>query len=129
MDFGTAKFTYQNPILENPKLETLNLQTQQNLNPENPEINTLNIQTLPTQDNQNPNLINQPNLPLVIVINQPLINPIAELIPPSLQLLLQQPMQQQSLQQPPQQPNLDLMAYTLIAKLDNFTSEEDNVQV
>ncbi|KAG9286953.1 hypothetical protein G9A89_001191 [Geosiphon pyriformis] len=42
------KFTYQNPITENPEFETPNLQTQQNLNPENPEIETPNIQTLPT---------------------------------------------------------------------------------
>ncbi|KAG9289276.1 hypothetical protein G9A89_007521 [Geosiphon pyriformis] len=29
---------------------------------------------------------------------------------------------------PPQQPNLDPMAYVLIVKLDNFTSEENNTQ-
>ncbi|KAG9303829.1 hypothetical protein G9A89_018726 [Geosiphon pyriformis] len=38
-------------------------------------------------------------------------------------------MQQQPLQQPPQQPNLDPMAYAPIAKLDNFTSEEDDTQI
>ncbi|KAG9285380.1 hypothetical protein G9A89_010855 [Geosiphon pyriformis] len=55
------------------------------------------------------------------------------LISKSLQLPLQLPpqqtVQQQSLQLPPQQPNLDPMAYTPIAKLDNFTSEEDNTQI
>ncbi|KAG9286170.1 hypothetical protein G9A89_010184 [Geosiphon pyriformis] len=38
-------------------------------------------------------------------------------------------MQQQPLQLPSQQPNLDPMAYPPIAKLDNFTSEEDNAQI
>ncbi|KAG9303781.1 hypothetical protein G9A89_018678 [Geosiphon pyriformis] len=37
------EFTYQNLITENLEFETLNLQTQQNLNPENPEIETPNI--------------------------------------------------------------------------------------
>ncbi|KAG9286169.1 hypothetical protein G9A89_010183 [Geosiphon pyriformis] len=63
------EFTYQNPIAENLEFETPNLQTQQNLNPENPEIKISNIQTLPTQDNQNSDLINQQNLPPVIIIN------------------------------------------------------------
>ncbi|KAG9286102.1 hypothetical protein G9A89_022779 [Geosiphon pyriformis] len=103
------EFTYQNPITENPEFETLNLRNQQNLNSVNSEVETPNIQTLPTQNNQNPNLINQSNLPL-----QPL------------QLLPQQ--NQQPLQQPPQPPNLDPMAYAPIAKLDNFTSEENNAQ-
>ncbi|KAG9293652.1 hypothetical protein G9A89_018989 [Geosiphon pyriformis] len=75
-----------------------------------------NIQTPPNQRNQNPELIHQQNLPPVIVINQPLIEPIGEPI-------------QLSQQQPPQPLNLDPMTYTPIAKLDNFTSEEDNVQV
>ncbi|KAG9300968.1 hypothetical protein G9A89_005026 [Geosiphon pyriformis] len=57
------------------------------------------------QNNPNPELSNQQNLPPVIIIDQLLINP------------------------PPQQPNLDPMAYTPIAKLDNFTGEEDNVQI
>ncbi|KAG9303709.1 hypothetical protein G9A89_018606 [Geosiphon pyriformis] len=35
-------------------------------------------------------------------------------------------MQQQPFQLPPQQPNLNSMAYTPIAKLDNFTNEEDD---
>ncbi|KAG9285841.1 hypothetical protein G9A89_013266 [Geosiphon pyriformis] len=72
------EFTYQNPITENLEFETLNLQIQQNLNPENLEIETPNIQTPPTQDNRNSNLINQQNLPPVIIIDQPLINPIAK---------------------------------------------------
>ncbi|KAG9306358.1 hypothetical protein G9A89_018241 [Geosiphon pyriformis] len=89
------EFTYQNLIAENLEFETPNFQTQQNLNPENPEIKTPNIQTPPTQDNQNPNLINQQNLPPVIIINQLPINPIAEPIQLPLQLSPQQPMQQQ----------------------------------
>ncbi|KAG9294649.1 hypothetical protein G9A89_008128 [Geosiphon pyriformis] len=44
-----------------------------------------------------------------------------------LQLPLQQ--NQQPLQQPPQPPNLDPMAYAPIAKLDNFTSKENDTQV
>ncbi|KAG9301661.1 hypothetical protein G9A89_016731 [Geosiphon pyriformis] len=58
---------------------------------------------------ENPNLQNQQNL----------------------NSLLQLPPQQnqQSFQQPPQPPNLDPMVYTPIAKLDNFTSEEDDAQV
>ncbi|KAG9301371.1 hypothetical protein G9A89_018043 [Geosiphon pyriformis] len=98
-DFGTAtlwelfeekeeeeledqEFTYQNLITKNPEVETPNLQTQQNLNLENSEIETLNHQR---QNNLNPKLINQQNLPLVIVINQLLINPIAEPIQQPLQ--------------------------------------------
>ncbi|KAG9286376.1 hypothetical protein G9A89_014542 [Geosiphon pyriformis] len=69
------------------------------------------------------------NLFSVIIINQPLINPIAEFIQQPLQLPSQQPGQQQLLQQPPQLPNLDLMAYTPIAKLNNFTGEEDDAQI
>ncbi|KAG9295883.1 hypothetical protein G9A89_006622 [Geosiphon pyriformis] len=118
------EFTYQNPITENPEVEILNFQTQQNLNLENSEIETLNHQR---QNNLNPKLINQQNLPPVIIINQPPINPIAKPIqqpPPP-----QQPVPQQPLQQPPQQPNLDSMAYVPIAKLDNFTGEEDDAQV
>ncbi|KAG9290662.1 hypothetical protein G9A89_011625 [Geosiphon pyriformis] len=82
------EFTYQNPIAENPEFEILNLQTQQNLNPENLKIETPNIQT---QDNQNLNLINQQNLSPVIIINQPPINPIAELLQLPFQLPPQQP--------------------------------------
>ncbi|KAG9298087.1 hypothetical protein G9A89_004951 [Geosiphon pyriformis] len=119
------KFTYQNLITENLEVETPNLQTQQNLNLENSEIETVNHQR---QNNPNSELINQQNLPLIIVIDQPPINPIAKPIQQPLQLPLQQPVQQQPLQQIPQQPNLDSMAYTLIAKLDNFTGEEDNAQ-
>ncbi|KAG9291678.1 hypothetical protein G9A89_022097 [Geosiphon pyriformis] len=39
------EFTYQHPITKNPEVETLNIQTQQQL--ENPEIETPNIRTLP----------------------------------------------------------------------------------
>ncbi|KAG9303818.1 hypothetical protein G9A89_018715 [Geosiphon pyriformis] len=46
-----------------------------------------------------------------------------------LQLPPQQLMQQQLLQQPSQQSNLDPMAYAPIAKLDNFTSKENDTQV
>ncbi|KAG9287332.1 hypothetical protein G9A89_000792, partial [Geosiphon pyriformis] len=120
------EFTYQHPITENPEVKTPNSQTQQNLNLENSEIKTPNHQR---QNNPNPKLINQQNLPLVIVIDQPPINPIAELIQQPLQLPLQQPVQQQLLQQPPQPPNLDPMAYTPIAKLDNFTGKEDDAQI
>ncbi|KAG9295153.1 hypothetical protein G9A89_006134 [Geosiphon pyriformis] len=95
------EFIYLHPIPENPKVETPDIQTQQQL--ENPEIETPNIRTPPNPRNQNPKLINQQNLPL--------------------------PGQQQLLQQPPQPPNLDPMAYTPIAKLDNFTGEEDDTQI
>ncbi|KAG9290070.1 hypothetical protein G9A89_010376 [Geosiphon pyriformis] len=54
------EFTYQHPITENPEVETLNLQTQQQL--ENPEIKTPNIRMPPNPRNQNPELINQQNL-------------------------------------------------------------------
>ncbi|KAG9298503.1 hypothetical protein G9A89_016500 [Geosiphon pyriformis] len=113
------EFTYQNPITENPEVETPNLQAQQNLNLENSEIETPNHQR---QNNPNPELINQQNLLLVIFIDQLLINPVAEPIQQSFQLPSQQPVQQQPLQQPPQQPNLDPMAYVPITKLDNFTT-------
>ncbi|KAG9298412.1 hypothetical protein G9A89_000411 [Geosiphon pyriformis] len=101
------KFTYQNLITENPEVETPNFQAQQSLNLENLEIETPNHQR---QNNPNPKLIAKP-------IQQPF------------QLLPQQSVQQQPLQQPPQQPNLDPMAYAPIAKLNNFTGKEDNVQV
>ncbi|KAG9303396.1 hypothetical protein G9A89_013722 [Geosiphon pyriformis] len=120
------EFTYQNPITENPEVETPNFQAQQNLNLENLEIETSNHQK---QNNPNPKLINQQNLLLVIVIDQLPINPVVKPIQQPFQLPPQQPVQQQPLQQPPQQSNLDPMAYTPIAKLDNFTSKEDNVQV
>ncbi|KAG9295746.1 hypothetical protein G9A89_008974 [Geosiphon pyriformis] len=103
------EFTYQHLITENPEVETPNIQTQQQL--KNPEIKTLNIQTPPNQRNQKPELINQQNLP------------------PPLQLPPQQSGQQQLLQQPLQPPNLDSMAYAPIAKLDNFTGEEDDTQI
>ncbi|KAG9286074.1 hypothetical protein G9A89_022751 [Geosiphon pyriformis] len=121
------EFTYLYLIPENPEVETLNIQTQQQL--ENPKIETPNIQMPPNQRNQNPELINQQNLPPVIIINQPPINPIAELIQQPLQLPPQQPGQQQLLQQPPQPLNLDSMAYTPIAKLDNFTGKKDDIQI
>ncbi|KAG9301044.1 hypothetical protein G9A89_015780 [Geosiphon pyriformis] len=120
------EFTYQHLITENPEVETPNIQTQQHL--ENPKIKTPNIRMLPNQRNQNSELINQQNLPPVIFINQLPINPIAEPIQQPLQLPPQQPGQQQLLQQPPQPPNLDPMAYTPIAKLDNFTGKEDDAQ-
>ncbi|KAG9303868.1 hypothetical protein G9A89_005778 [Geosiphon pyriformis] len=101
------------------RIKTPNLQTQQQL--ENLEIKTPNIRTPPNQRNQGPELINQQNLPPVIVINQLPINPIAEPIQQPLQLPPQQSGQQQLLQQPSQPPNLDPMAYAPIAKLDNFT--------
>ncbi|KAG9299690.1 hypothetical protein G9A89_006406 [Geosiphon pyriformis] len=85
------EFTYQNPITENPEVETPNLQAQQKLTIENSEIGTPNQQR---QNNSNPELINPQNLP-----------------------------------PPPQQFNLDPMAYAPIAKLDNFTSEENDAQV
>ncbi|KAG9286851.1 hypothetical protein G9A89_012401 [Geosiphon pyriformis] len=117
-----SEFNYQNLILKNP-----NIQIQQHL--ENSEIKTPNIRTLPNQRNQNPELIHQQNLPLVIVIDQPPVEPIGEPIQPP-QVLLQQSLPlQQPLQQPPQPPNLDPMAYTPITKLDNFTGEEDDAQV
>ncbi|KAG9302044.1 hypothetical protein G9A89_021088 [Geosiphon pyriformis] len=117
------EFNYQNLILENP-----NIQTQQHL--ENPKIETLNIQTLPNQKNQNPNLIHQQNLPPVIVIDQSPIEPISEPIQPP-QVPSQQPLPLQQLQQqPPQQPQqpIVLMAYAPIAKLEKFTSKEDDAQ-
>ncbi|KAG9303025.1 hypothetical protein G9A89_001050 [Geosiphon pyriformis] len=121
------EFTYQNPITENPEVETPNLQAQQKLTIENSEIGTPNQQR---QNNLNPKLINPQNLPPVIVINQLPINPVAKPIQQPFQLLPQQPeQQQQPFQQPPQQLNLDPMAYAPIAKLDNFTGEENDAQV
>ncbi|KAG9294000.1 hypothetical protein G9A89_019338 [Geosiphon pyriformis] len=120
------EFTYQNPITENPEVETPNFQAQQSLNLENLEIKIPNHQR---QNNPNSELSNQQNLPPVIVIDQLPINPVAEPIQQPFQLPLQQPVQQQPLQQPPQQPNLDPIAYASIAKLDNFTGKEDDVQV
>ncbi|KAG9288418.1 hypothetical protein G9A89_015624 [Geosiphon pyriformis] len=70
------EFTYQNSIPENPEIETPNLQIQQNLNLKNLEIGTLNIQTPPNQDNPNSELINQQNLPPIIVMDQPPAEPI-----------------------------------------------------
>ncbi|KAG9284360.1 hypothetical protein G9A89_023617 [Geosiphon pyriformis] len=86
------KFTYQNLITESPEVETLevetpNLQTQQNLNIENSEIETPNQQR---QNNPKPELINQQNLPLIIVIDQLPINPVAESIQQPFQLPPQQ---------------------------------------
>ncbi|KAG9301719.1 hypothetical protein G9A89_016790 [Geosiphon pyriformis] len=121
------EFTYLHLIPENLEVETPNIQTQQQL--ENLEIETPNIRMPPNPRNQKPKLINQQNLPPVIVINQPPINSIAELIQQPLQLPPQQPKQQQLLQQPPQPPNLDPMAYVPIAKLDNFTGNENDAQI
>ncbi|KAG9303491.1 hypothetical protein G9A89_018387 [Geosiphon pyriformis] len=98
------EFTYQNLILENPEIETLNFQTQPNL--DNQENDTLNIQTPPNQNNLNPESIqplNQQNQQLPSVL----------------------PQQQQQLLLPQQQQ----MAYAPITKLDKFNDEEDNVQV
>ncbi|KAG9298952.1 hypothetical protein G9A89_015974 [Geosiphon pyriformis] len=125
-ELENQEFTYQNPITENPEVETLNFQAQQSLNLENLEIETPNHQR---QNNPNPELSNQQNLPPVIVIDQLPINSVAKPIQQPFQLPPQQPVQQQPLQQPPQQSNLDPMAYTPIAKLDNFTGEEDDMQI
>ncbi|KAG9284600.1 hypothetical protein G9A89_004642 [Geosiphon pyriformis] len=82
----------------------------QKFNYQNPILEDWNIQT----QNQNPELIHQQNLPPVIIINQLPIELIGEPIqPPS----------------PLQPPNLDLMTYAPITKLDNFTGEEDDAQV
>ncbi|KAG9293294.1 hypothetical protein G9A89_007540 [Geosiphon pyriformis] len=113
------EFTYQHLITENLEVETPNIQTQQQL--ENPKIKTPNIRMSPNQRNQNPELINQQNLPPVIVIDQLPINPVAKPI-------------QQPLQLPPNtQYNNNCfnnpMTYAPIAKLDNFTGKEDDTQV
>ncbi|KAG9298599.1 hypothetical protein G9A89_000818 [Geosiphon pyriformis] len=132
------KFTYQNPILENLEVRTLNVQTLRSPNLENPEIETLNIQAPPNQNNPNPEIINQ-HLPPNIVINHLLINLIVESIQqppqqPNLQIQQLQgppqqlPKQQQLLQQSQQQLNVNQMAYAPIAKLENFTGKEDNAQ-
>ncbi|KAG9285321.1 hypothetical protein G9A89_010796 [Geosiphon pyriformis] len=108
------KFTYQNPIPENPNIETLNFLTQQNPNLKNPEIETPNFQI---QHNQN-NLI-------VINLALPINEQQQQLLQPSQQP--QQLLQQQ--QQQLQQLNINPMAYTLIVKLEKFTSKEDDTQV
>ncbi|KAG9289219.1 hypothetical protein G9A89_022529 [Geosiphon pyriformis] len=125
-ELENQEFTYQNLITENPEVETPNFQAQQSLNLENLEIETLNHQR---QNNPNSKLNNQQNLPPVIVIDQLLINSVAEPIQQPFQLPPQQPVQQQPFQQPPQQPNLDSMTYVPITKLDNFTGKEDDAQV
>ncbi|KAG9289223.1 hypothetical protein G9A89_022533 [Geosiphon pyriformis] len=92
------------------------------------KISTAAASPLPNIDGNNnssiPNMKqNQPlaqNLPPVIVIDQPQIEMIIELIQ-------QQPFQQ--LQQQLQQPNLDPIAYAPIAKLEKFTGEEDDTQI
>ncbi|KAG9296083.1 hypothetical protein G9A89_011935 [Geosiphon pyriformis] len=117
------KFNYQKPIPEN-----LNIQTQQHL--ENPEIKTPNIQIPPNQKNQKPDLIHQQNLPPVIIIDQPPIEPIGEPIQPP-QVPFQQPLPLQQLQQQlPQQPQQSIVpiAYAPIIKLEKFTGKEDDVQ-
>ncbi|KAG9285804.1 hypothetical protein G9A89_013229 [Geosiphon pyriformis] len=66
---------------------------------------------------------------IIIVIDQPPIEPISEPIQPP-QVPLQQLLPLQQLQQQPPQPlNLDPMAYAPIAKLDNFTGKENDAQV
>ncbi|KAG9290720.1 hypothetical protein G9A89_011683 [Geosiphon pyriformis] len=119
------EFTYQNPITENSEFRTPNLQTQQNSNLENPEIKTPNIQPPSNQNNQNSNLINQPDLSPIIVINPPPVEPIGQPLQQSHQQIQQLLV---PLQQLPQH-NLDPMVYALIAKLEKFTSKEDNAQV
>ncbi|KAG9303937.1 hypothetical protein G9A89_005847 [Geosiphon pyriformis] len=111
------EFTYQNPIPENLNIKTPNFQTQQNPNLENPEIGTPNFQMQHNQNNQNSDINNQQHLPPIIRIN-PLLQP-----PQQPQQLLQQ------LQQQLQQPNVNPMAYALIAKLEKFTGKENNAQV
>ncbi|KAG9295818.1 hypothetical protein G9A89_009047 [Geosiphon pyriformis] len=77
------------------------------------------------QNNQNLDLINQPDLLPIIIINPPPVE------------LIGQPLQQphQQIQQPlvplqqPSQSNLNPIAYALIAKLKKFTGKEDNTQV
>ncbi|KAG9301073.1 hypothetical protein G9A89_015809 [Geosiphon pyriformis] len=95
----------------------------------NLEIEMPNIRTPPNQRNQNPELIHQQNLPPVIIIDQPPIEPIGKPIQPPPVLPQQLLSLQQPLQQPSQPPNLDPMAYALITKLDNFISKEDDTQV
>ncbi|KAG9302466.1 hypothetical protein G9A89_006430 [Geosiphon pyriformis] len=80
----------------------------QNLILEHSEIKTLVNQTPENQNNQNSNIINQHLSP--VIQQQP-------------QLLPQQQIQQQP------QPNLDPITYTPIAKLEKFTSEENDAQV
>ncbi|KAG9302685.1 hypothetical protein G9A89_005159 [Geosiphon pyriformis] len=125
-DFGTTS-PWENLIPENSNIETPNFQTQPNPNLENPEIETPNFQTQHNQNDYNLDINNQQHLPPVIVINP--VPPIAE----QQQQLLQPPQQpQQLLQQPQQQlqqPNVNPMAYAPIAKLEKFTSKEDNAQV
>ncbi|KAG9300346.1 hypothetical protein G9A89_009970 [Geosiphon pyriformis] len=119
------EFTYQNPILENLEIETLNFQTQPNL--DNQKNNTPNIQTLSNQNYLNPEVINQYLLP-VIVINQPPVEPIGQPIQPpnqQNQQLPPVPTQQQQLLPPQQQQ----MAYVPIVKLDKFNSKKDDTQV
>ncbi|KAG9287689.1 hypothetical protein G9A89_004092 [Geosiphon pyriformis] len=97
-------FTYQNPISENLEFRTPN-----------------------------------PNIPPNIIIDHPPIDPIVKPIqqpPQQPNPQIQQPqgppqqplLQQQLLQQPQQQLNVNQMAYAPIAKLKNFTGEEDNAQ-
>ncbi|KAG9290363.1 hypothetical protein G9A89_007094 [Geosiphon pyriformis] len=100
------RFTYQNPISENSKFGTPNT----------------------------PDLINQPNVPLNIVIDHPPIDLIVKPIQQPPQQLNPQihqpqeppqqppPLQQQPLQQLPQQLNVNQMAYTPITMLENFTA-------
>ncbi|KAG9291014.1 hypothetical protein G9A89_012886 [Geosiphon pyriformis] len=97
------EFTYQNPITEN---------LEQNLNLENLEIETPNHQR---QNNPNPKLINQQNLPPVIIINQLPINSITKPI--------QQPLQQpQALQAIPYffQDTANLWYQSLATKPQTF---------
>ncbi|KAG9290619.1 hypothetical protein G9A89_011582 [Geosiphon pyriformis] len=120
------KFTYQNLIPENLNIKTPNFQTQQNPNLENSEIETLNFQIQYHQNNHNPDINNQQHLPLVIMINP--VPPIDKQQQQLLQSLQQLQQLLQQLQQQLQQPNVNPMAYALIAKLEKFTGKEDNAQ-
>ncbi|KAG9299400.1 hypothetical protein G9A89_014049 [Geosiphon pyriformis] len=93
-------------------------------------------QILELQHNQNDrnfDINNQQHLPPVIVINPPPALPINEqqqqLFQPPQQLQQPFPPPQQQLQQPPQQQIIAPIAYAFIAKLEKFTSKEDNIQV
>ncbi|KAG9290492.1 hypothetical protein G9A89_002467 [Geosiphon pyriformis] len=85
----------------------------QEFNYQNPILKDLNIQTQQHLENSE---IETPNIRTLEPIQPPQV-------PPQQPLPLQQPLQQSS-----QPPNLDPMAYAPIAKLDNFTSEEDDTQ-
>ncbi|KAG9304611.1 hypothetical protein G9A89_020175 [Geosiphon pyriformis] len=79
--------------------------------------------------NPNSNFNNNDDENTIIIINQPLIEPIGQPIQPQNQQnqqLLPVPPQQQQQLSPPQQQQ---MAYTPIAKFDKFNSEENESQI